>query len=580
MRRPWPGPALVLLAGLGLYAGLAVGSLRRLSATFDEPAHLTAGYTYLRLGDFRLNPEHPPLVKVLAAAPLLALGPELRTDNEAWALRRQWELARRFLYRWNDADELLFRGRLAVVGLGMGLAAAVFLWTRGRWGPWAAGLALGLCVLSPEVLAHGALVTTDVGIALFFFLAVVSFDAALRRGGTWRPLACGLALGAALATKFSAVLLAPVLGSLAVLHLLAGEGDPRRRAAALARVLLAMAVLAPAVLWASYGFHASLSPDPAVEAAIDWRGVTPAPPAAAGVARLVRRAGVLPEAFVYGFLRFLRHSEARPAFLLGQVSPTGWWYYFPATLALKTPLALFALLAIAQATRRRHTPRWREELVLWAPVVVYLGFSMARGLNIGHRHLLPLAPFLFAAAGRAALWARDSRGWARPALVGLLGAWYASAALSVHPHHLAYFNELAGGPARAYRLLVDSNLDWGQALPALREHLERTGAGPVKLSYFGTAPPEHHRIAGRLLPGHALPPPRDVVWEVRPGDLLAVSATNLQGLYVDPGALPLMETLRSRRPLAAPGYAILVYRADFAWSGAPAPEPLRDPSPR
>ena len=105
-------PALLLLAAVGLYVGLAVTSLRTQSATFDEGAHLPAGYTYLALGDHRLNPEQPPLVKLLAAAPLLALKPVLKTDDEAWATARQWEFGKRFLYRWNDGARLLLWGRM------------------------------------------------------------------------------------------------------------------------------------------------------------------------------------------------------------------------------------------------------------------------------------------------------------------------------------------------------------------------------------------------------------------------------------------------------------------------------------
>ena len=166
---------MFVVAGAAVYAALAVTSLRTQSATFDEGSHLPAGYTHLKLGDHRLNPEHPPLVKTLAALPLLFMDVTIKPDDEAWALRRQWEFGKRFLYRWNDADRLLFWGRLPIVALGALLGVSVFLWARHRYGPRAAALALFLCVLSPDVLAHGQLVTTDVGIALFMFLSVVAF---------------------------------------------------------------------------------------------------------------------------------------------------------------------------------------------------------------------------------------------------------------------------------------------------------------------------------------------------------------------------------------------------------------------
>ncbi len=266
--------ALVALA-VALQAGLAVHAMRGSSATFDEGTHLPAGYTHLVLGDHRLNPEQPPLVKLLAAMPLLAVRPQVRTDDRAWTEARQWEFGRRFLYRWNDADRLLFLGRLPVVALASCLLVAVFLEARRRFGAGAAAAALGLAALSPDVLAHGALVTTDLGFALFFFLAVAAFVRVLEKATPGRLAAAGLATGAAFATKFSAPILVPVLIVLGLLGLrerepvetaLSGPARPVTGAGARLRhaagLLAAVGLLALAVVWASYGFRHALSPDP------------------------------------------------------------------------------------------------------------------------------------------------------------------------------------------------------------------------------------------------------------------------------------------------------------------------------
>ena len=197
----------LVAAAVALQAGLAVHAMRGSSATFDEGAHLPAGYTHLALGDHRLNPEQPPLVKLLAAAPLLAVRPVLKTDARSWAEARQWEFGRSFLYRWNDADRLLFLGRLPIVALASCLVVAVFLEARRRFGDAAAAASLGLAALSPDVLAHGALVTTDLAFALFFFLSVVAFSRVVEEATPRRVVAAGLATGAAFATKFSAPIL-------------------------------------------------------------------------------------------------------------------------------------------------------------------------------------------------------------------------------------------------------------------------------------------------------------------------------------------------------------------------------------
>lgn len=207
--------AVVLAGGLALLAVLGFTSLRTKSAVYDEIVHFSAGYTSLRFGEFRFNADHPPLVARLAAAPLLAMDVRFPADDPAWMMGRPYEVGRRFLYRWNDGDRLLLRGRVMVLLLAAALATIVFLWTRASWGLPAAALSLLLTVASPDVLAHGQVVTTDMGAALFIFACVVAFERLTLRLTVPRLLLAGLALGAALATKFSALILVPVLAALA-----------------------------------------------------------------------------------------------------------------------------------------------------------------------------------------------------------------------------------------------------------------------------------------------------------------------------------------------------------------------------
>jgi len=278
-----------------------------------------------------------------------------------------------------------------------------------------------------------------------------------------------------------------------------------------------------------------------------------------------RAVSLLPEPYLYGFLRFWRHSEARSAFLMGRHSDHGFRWFFPASFALKTPLPLIALLIIGLIVRASpDLPRAGP--FVWVPALVYALLTFTRGINIGHRHLLPLYPFLFVLAARAAAWAAQRwRGGVRwpAAAVSLLAAWYVGGTLRVHPHYLAYFNEAAGGPRNGYRWLVDSNLDWGQDLRGLADYLRASGAAGAKLSYFGTADPAYYGIQAERLPG--FPPPAQITAGVNPGDLLAVSATNLQAVRLDQGRR-LMRRLREQEPIATIGYSILIYRADFSWT--------------
>jgi hypothetical protein len=554
----------LLAAAVALQAGLSVDAMRGSSATFDEGAHLPAGYSYLTLGDHRLNPEQPPLVKLLAAVPLLTLEPRLETDDLAWREARQWEFGRRFLYRWNDADRLLFRARIPMVALASCLVAAVILDARRRFGPVAAIAAALLAALSPDVLAHGPLVTTDVAFALFFFLAVLAAERLLERATPVRLVAAGLATGAAFATKFSAPVLLVVLAAFVLRAAWRGSRTGARgRIAGSLGSLAAVLGLALLVVWGSYGFRRALSPDPAVAAELRGPLLAPQQGPLRAVFAWAGRSGVVPEDYARGLLFVTEHSAARPTFLLGERRDSAFPAYFAVTFLSKTPIPLLLLVALALA----RVPRLarRDAFFLWVPIAVYLAATATRGLQIGHRHLLPIYPFLFLAAGEAAAVLARWRPALGAGLAALLALWYAGGTLALRPHYLAYFNELAGGPANGWRLLVDSNLDWGQDLKRLGDWTRAHHVAKLKLSYFGSADPGYYGIDSEALPGYTAPHATHVTREIRPGDWVAVSATNLQGVYLDAEDRPLMQRLRALRPVARIGYSIFVYRPDFAW---------------
>jgi hypothetical protein len=575
---------LVAAAGVAVYVALCVAAMRWSACTFDEPIHLPPGWVSWTLGDHRMNPDHPPLLRKVAALPLLPLDLKMDPGDHAWRVGRPWEFGKRFLFRWNDADTLLFRGRLSmVVFVGAGLGLAVFLWARRLFGPLAALFAIFFYVLNPDMLAHGPIVANDLGITLFLFLGVIAFEHIAERVTPARVALAGLVLGAAIATKFSGLALLPMLGVLAVVAALR-RGPlvvdlrpflrrPERvvttqggKLAVFAGCALPIALLALPVVWAAYSFRSPLAVDPEVNAAFDWSRIQPPGAATRAVFGLVRRVQLLPDAWTYGFLHFLDHARTRPAFLMGEHSETGWRHYFLVTFVLKTPLPLLALGLAALVLVRRAGARRAAFVAL--PFLLYFAMAASRTINIGHRHLLPVYPYLFVAAGAAAsaLWRVERRRVVARAAVAVLAAWYAVGTLRVHPHYLAYFNEVIGGPANGYKYLVDSNLDWGQDLIGLRAYMERHAIPRLKLLYFGTADPGYYGIACDRLPGYQPPPPSTLVREVRPGDVVAVSATHLQGLYLDPEVRALADQLRARRPVAVIGHTIFVYRADFAWS--------------
>ena len=229
----------------------------------------------------------------------MAMDVRFPADDPAWTMGRPYEVGRRFLYRWNDGDRLLLRGRAMVLLLAAALATTVFLWTRTAWGFPAAALGLLLTVTSPDVLAHGQVVTTDLGAALFIFACVAAFERMTSRVTVPRVLLAGLALGAALATKFSALILLPVLGGAGGRGGAARGADDGGAVGTAAGGWTAGPRSSPRwpspsrswprsrslCVWAAYGFRFAATPDPAFEASIPWDRLRPEEPA------LARRGG-------------------------------------------------------------------------------------------------------------------------------------------------------------------------------------------------------------------------------------------------------------------------------------------------
>jgi 4-amino-4-deoxy-L-arabinose transferase-like glycosyltransferase len=298
--------------------------------------------------------------------------------------------------------------------------------------------------------------------------------------------------------------------------------------------MIAIGLLAYATLWAAYRFRYDWITPPSSRSSSPWWDA------------------LLPRAYLQG-LADLFMSRRRPAFLMGDISADGWWYYFIVTFLLKTSLPLLLLFALASV----NVPQWWRKnpvalLFLIIPVIVYFGIASASRFNIGHRHILPIYPFLFVLAGSLVPWVRQQRALLKGG-VGLLIVWYIVSSLSIFPHYLAYFNELAGGPENGYKYLIDSNLDWGQDLKGLKRYMEEHRIERVWLKYFGTASPDYYGIAYNVLPtspGFATHSERETPRYV------AISVSLLQG---EPAYF---EEFRRREPIAKIGYSIFLYRLD------------------
>jgi hypothetical protein len=312
------------------------------------------------------------------------------------------------------------------------------------------------------------------------------------------------------------------------------------------------------VLWSSYGFRYQALPGAGALSPNDLLGANAGAPVAR-VIQFVQRLHVFPEAYTYGLADIVAEGQ-RDTFLLGKVYPRGQWFYFPAAFAIKSSVALLVSLAIAAAAAGLlYRGRRREMLFLLLPPLCFFAVSLTSGINIGVRHILPVYPFfaVVAAAGCCAL-ARRRRAFAYPLAALLL--FHAAAAARTAPHYIAFANDFWGGTDNTYRLLHDSNVDWGQSLKLADEYVGKEGTGDCWFAYFGPT-----ALARENQRCHIMPAP---LWTSAPEPLVEPVPPVIEGtLLVSAQALPphyeAYEPLAGTKPVAILGGAVLVYRGRF-----------------
>lgn len=567
-------------------------SVRQESQTADEAHNLFAGNLYLTAGDFTAGSAHPPLAKEVGALPLLALKPHVPPMDRGAPFSINLQDGRLFLYS-NDATRILFAARAAMTLFPLLLALMVFLATREMFGAAPALIALALTVFEPNILAHGALVTNDVALATCLFAAVYAFYRYFSRPTAARLALTGVAGGLTLAAKHSGLLLFPILFLLAaiewLLHLRPGsdrglapsdkteqtlrpefssatEGSPAksraRRALRLLLVLAVVAAVSVTVLWGFYGFrYAPLAGAPTPSLA-PWLAAVGSRYKAFAVA-VAAQLHLLPLGYLAGLAHFFV-GESRPTYLLGARHAHGVWFYFPVALAIKLTLWFLLLLAIAPFGLWRARARRREILWMMVPAAAFMAVSMTSNLNIGVRYIFPVFPFLIvlAAVGGWEL-ARRYRGFGLA--VACLVLMHAASSLRAFPNYLSYSNELWGGPSKTYTVLTDSNVDWGQGLPAVKRYVDKHNATPCWFAYFGTVDPAYYGIPCRLLTVTSA-----AVWGRPLGETppviegtVLVSATEMSGQAWGPGELNPYEQFQHLRPVDCLAGSILVYQGKF-----------------
>ena len=543
--------------------------MRRESQTWDEANHIFAGYRTWTDGDFGLNPEHPPLVKLLATIPLLRAQLKNPVLEERYFKEDAFLRGKEFLYQ-NDADKILARTRTAAAVLTLLTALVVFLATREMFGRGAAFVALILLTFDPNLLAHGALITNDVGFACFMLLSVYTFYRFVKSPAALRLVVAGASVGLALAVKHTGVLIVPILFLLALSEILRNvfasdrEKITRHALKTLGSLVLIM-LIGWVVLWSFYRFRYDARP----------HGLQLNPPLAEYVKGLepheawpistMARLRILPESYLYGLVDIKLTANYYTSYVLGKVYAHSVWFYFPVTFLIKSTVGVLALSLLSLAVVVSGLSRGREILFLLVPPGVYLVVALTAGMNIGVRHVLIVYVFVYVLIGGAA-WAliRRSRRWAY--IVGALLLLHLGSSLMAFPNYIAYGNELWGGPSQTYRYLSDSNADWGQQLKSVKQYLDQRGVKDCWFVYFaeGVAEPSYYGIPCKPLPTI------NTLWLNLPIEVpesidgpVLISAANLSGFEFGPGSLDPYDQFKRLSPTAVIDRGVFVFDGRF-----------------
>jgi Dolichyl-phosphate-mannose-protein mannosyltransferase len=434
----------LLLTAIGVVR--IASTYRAIAQTSDETPNIGCGMQYLDLGRYDYGAFHPPLARLA-----MAVGPYLY-GARAQKQPDRWREGNAVLNSTPRPMKALALARMGILPFFVLACSMVWLWGRSLLGDWGALAAVFVYTNTPPVLAHAGLATMDMAVGAGVCTALYAFTRWMEKPVLRNSVFLGVGLAIALLSKFSSVLLLPVcLLTLTLLY------RPKWRGRNWAWIPVALLLV-----WGTYRFSFGRITEHVARDAADNGGLLAKVPQ--GVWRALENTPVPAPQILDGLWQVHMHVEGgHTAYLLGRNSFHGWWYFFPVALAVKTPLGALLLALLGAFNRRVRIPA-----ILCAVILLV---NLPTSLNIGVRYMLPLFPLLalVAAGGVMWLWSRQ-----RAAAIALL-AWIAVSSWMAHPDYIAYFNELAG--SHPERILVDSDLDWGQDMNRLAAELRRRGVG-------------------------------------------------------------------------------------------------------
>lgn len=533
------------------------------SAIIDEIAHIPAGYTYLKDQDYRLNPEHPPLAKALAALPLVLNSNVVGSESDkSWQEANQWDAGWAMLYDMgNDPAQVLFWSRFMIMLLMVGLGVFLYKWVSELFGKKVGLIVLLLYAFYPDILAHGRLVTTDVAAALGYVIAIYFFDRALRQK-TWKAVMfAALAFALAQLLKFSAFLLFLIFLVLVVIKAIMDRKEDNgfwRSFWLNFKPYFWTCIISLLIVWAVYipfTYHTPV----AIEHRLIETSLTQ-DPKTLPLRNFLHsfESNTITRALGHYFLGVImvigRVGGGSATYIMGHYSDKSIPWYFPVAWLLKTPIPIILLSFSSFFYLLFHWPAKKEDkwtIALFAtPLIVYWAATLKGSLNIGIRHLMPTIPFVLIMIGYfvSKIWNAKKNLW--KILISVALVYMVASTLYNYPNFIAYFNEATPKDIR-YTRLDDSSLDWGQDMLRLKKYFDDNNLKYVKVDYFGGAPLSYYI-------------PDAINWHASYGPtsgLLAISATYYPSSRIagPKEGVWSYEWLDGYKPKAIIGGSILIY---------------------
>jgi len=493
---------IVPISMLLIFAFVCYFTQKSQSVTVDEFHHFPSGIYNIRTFDWRMNNESPPLIKCFPALSTIITNPKIDL-NSFEKSPNSWRMGYSFMYLNKERYHSIFEyGRCMIILLGCLLGWLIYIWAKELYGYQGALFALTLYVFNPNILAHASLITIDIGASGAIFLSIYCFWKYLNNRNRNFIILAGVALGLAQLAKFTALLLYPTFLIIIILAAFQNSSISKKEDISPKKSkpisylwdFCLIVVISIVIINSGYLFIDSFKPISEYHFTSNIMK---------NISSLLWNKFLIP--LPYDYLKGVDTQVTISAggipfyvsYLMGEHSLTGWWYYYPIAFFVKNPepfLIIFLLTVVAWIANKKGKPNKIMTLCVWLPVIAYfIYFSFFTHIPIGIRYILPAFPLLFLACGylfNEYIMAHKIM----KMILSILIASYIFIAAAAYPQYLSYFNLTSGGSQNGYRWLIDSNLDWGQSLPALKKYMKNNNIDKIKLGYFGRVDPSLYGI--------------------------------------------------------------------------------------